>query len=259
MSIKRLTADSASATNEIEKNDNRLVIKVDTPESFPVTKTIGIFPLQDLMEKVSELFSAVYADYAGCYIVPLPNNVGFDVRLYFKSLKSSREYEREQEQEDGPENNYAFTVRDLNVSDSGIMDTIKVIGSRSQKKVYELTDDGKSGIGDFVLNQFKNNKGIPRWDQIVNEQVQQGMNPVTYAVVTGIDIYKLLQTIYGKKDTDGGFFQYNLTTIRPTGQSAPTAGAMVNWLVQLEKVKTTDIAELGRKVGIISFQGIPMV
>ena len=85
------------------------------------------------------------------------------------------------------------------------------------------------------------------------------MNPVTYAVVTGIDIYKLLQTIYGKKDTDGGFFQYNLTTIRPTGQSAPTAGAMVSWLVQLEKVKTTDIAELGRKVGIISFQGIPMV
>ena len=45
MSIKRLTADSASATNEIEKNDNRLVIKVDTPESFPVTKTIGIFSL----------------------------------------------------------------------------------------------------------------------------------------------------------------------------------------------------------------------
>lgn len=238
---------SAPVSTETEEKKGKFSIKVTDPEKFPNLLEGSILSLTDIMEKVSELFSSVYRDFAGCFITPLPNGAGFDTKLYFKETSPATDKDV-----------YAFAKKDYNASGMSVQQAYSVLASRAKQKVYEVTQDGKDGLAKFISNQFKDGKGDVKWKSIINEETQNGVNSTTFAVVTGIDIYRVLSEIYGNKSPEGAYYQYMLNITRPISQTPGIVGS-VNWLVSLQRIETSKLEELCRKVGMISSQGIPMV
>lgn len=253
MSIERL-AESATAKateNTTGKSEEKFAINVTNPDEFPVTGETAYMPLKRLMEKVSELFGAAYDDYAGCFIDPVTSNLGsvFNVKLYFKYKQTGNEE---------PVN--AFDVRDFrsNTDAAKTADKIKDLNERAIKRSYRINDNGKEGLAKFVDRSFKNrNTGAVNWANIVNEITEHQLGgTVTYAVVSGIDINTLIAELYGRKSDDGSYYQYQVSVVRPIGQ---VNGALVNWLVSIQRVKKSQVDKLANDVGLINVNGIAMV
>ena len=251
MSIEKLAESAtAKATENTGKSEEKFTIKVTNPDEFPVTGETAYMPLKRLMEKVSELFGAAYDDYAGCFIVPVTNNIGpmFDVKLYFKYKPTGSEE---------PVN--AFDVRDFRSNtDAKTADKLKDLNERAIKRSYSINDNGKEGLAKFVDRRLKNrNTGAVNWANIVNEVTEHQLGgTVTYAVVSGIDINTLVAELYGRKADDGSYYQYQLSVVRPIGQ---VNGALVNWLVSIQRVKKSQVDKLANEVGLINVNGIAMV
>lgn len=249
MALNNPNLTGAPVTNkETEETREKFNISVSEHEEFPSIIASSITSLHDIMEKVSELFSSVYRDYAGCWIEPAPNGLGFITNLYFKATEPSSD-----------DDAFAFKVKNYNAQGaSGLKEALNIISNRSQQRVYEITEDGKDGLEKFVLNSCKKNNGQVNWGSVINEQVQNGPNNITFAVVSNIDIYKVLGEIYGHKTKEGAYYQYLLTVNRPIGQNVGYTNG-VNWLVSLQRLEMKEFEKLCKQVGMISTQGIPMV
>lgn len=255
MNIPNITGNvPENTTQENDELREKFNIKVDEVEEFPAVTESSIMSLYKIMEKVSELFSAAYKDYAGCYITPIPNGVGFDVRLFFKHVDVPQGLSEEEKKKFVK----AFQIKNYDANNMGITQAYGIISSRNQQRVYEMTQQGMDGLEKFVHNSSKNKNGKVNWKDIVGEQTQNGINSTTFAVVTGLDIYKILSEIYGHKTPSGAYYQYLLNVNRPIGQNVGYSGG-VNWLVTLQRMEMDKFNDLCKEVGIISTNGIAMV
>lgn len=226
--------------------DSKFTITVTETADFPNLIKGGLITSYELMEKVSEFFSAAYKDFTGCFITPRSNGQGFDTKLYFGAPAT-----------DNAGATYAFELNgnQRHQQKSGLIAGLTSIERRSSQKIYTMTQHGREGLVDFL--------SIPRgkqpdWKQFISEEMQNSnINAGIYALVSGIDIIKILATIYGEKE-DGDYLQYQLTPIRPLSQNN-AIGAALDWILSIQRLGMKELNSISRKVGIVQSGGIPMV
>jgi hypothetical protein len=241
--------------NALEKEkEDKFTISVTQPADFPSLLKGAVITSKELMDKVSELFSAAYKDFMGCYLTPRPNGMGFDIKLYFALPVSV----------DNEGASYAFDLLSSPSPKKGIFGTLQSIEKRTSQRIYTITQHGREGLEDFLLIAPGRK---PDWKQYLFEETQQSnINGGVYAVVTNLDINKILAAIYGQKENDE-YLQYLLTPIRPlypnqAYQASPLgmnqAQVSGDWLLSLQRMSMKELNNLSRKVGISQTNGIPM-
>lgn len=227
------------------KQEDKFTIAVTTPADFPNLIKGGLITSTDLMEKISELFSAAFKDYVGCYLSPRVNGGGFDLKLYFCAPSV-----------DNSGATYAFDLTGANQKQSkpGLIAGLVTLERRSSQRLYTLTQNGREGLEDFLL--------IPRgakpdWTKFVFEEMQNSnINQGVYATVIGLDVIKVIAAIYGVKEDDQ-YLQYQLTPVRPLSQNGPAAS--LDWILQIQRLGMKELDRVSRKVGMIQNGGIPMI
>jgi len=231
-----------------ELKHEKFTIEVTDHAPFPNLLRGGLITSTELMEKISELFSAAYKDFAGCYVAPRIGNgfVGFDVKLYFCKPAI-----------DNNGATYAFElISDVKKPSNSLFANLVSIEKRTSQRLYQITPHGREGLVDFL--NVPNGKE-PDWSKHLFEEMQNSnINSGVYAVVTNLDINKILSTIYGKEE-NGEYLQYLLTPVRPLGQNNMQATASTDWLLQLQRIALKELERVSRKVGIIQNGGIPMI
>lgn len=239
--------------DEKKKERCRITVPADAKKNFDDTFKGSIMRASDLSSAISELFSAAFSDFAGCWIEPYAQGAGFDVKLYFNPAQNN-----------GQGQMCAFEVDngDDVKSDSSILRTIRQREQLPTRKIFKLTDEAEEALADFYPRNLKNGNGIPLWNQgLCFEQAMNGnMNNGVYAVIRCLDLNRICQEIYGNKDqADGSYVEYQFT---PLNVVAPQYNS-INYgndcaiLIQVTSAKKAEAA--GRAVGIISSFGIPMV
>lgn len=232
-------------TNQQPQEEPKFAIKVDKPEDFSKEITEGSFftTSKVLGQKISDIFSSVYADYMGCWIIskdachdghfnPIRTNpvTGLPeldqntaVELYFHHYRKP----------DADENMPCAVSPNPKAKGTNYRASALVAGSeaidmraRSGPKWF-LTKEGQEGIAPFLFNDefiFKTNqnsmfkrKDSERWN-IITRDLQLGNEYVT--IVSFLNTNKLIQTIYGKKDKDDKSITYTygakIVNVNPT-------------------------------------------
>ena len=65
--------------------------------------------------------------------------------------------------------------------------------------------------------------------------------------------------IYGNKDGDGDHYQYEIVPKKPLNQNPGAAPNSLDWLVYIQRIKMKSLEAIGKKVGLITFNEIPMI
>lgn len=246
-----MSVNANNSTKEVDK----LTIRIKKHAEYPTLMKGGVISSYELMEQISELFS-IYDDFYSCYVTPRTVGYGFDVSLYFTEPQVS--YHKKDEDilrafinKGAEEKN-----RDGKVS---IINTLNSLERRNTSRMYNLTDDGYEGLIDF----FTLPKGKDRKEHLnpfikeVNQNAN--INNGVFAVVTGLDINKILAAIYGNTE-NGEYVQYQLTPIRPLGQINPMSpNAAMDWILSIQRIGMKELNKVTRKVGLVQNNGIPMV
>ena len=231
-------------------------IKVTDHDPFPNIIEGGVMTLYEVMEKVSELFGSAFKDYAGCFVQPYPQGNGFNVQLYFTLNPTNN---------DGT--TYAFTRAGEAKSNnkSSIVNSYNRFSARVKPKLYEITDEGSNGLAKFFPANLKirnrdGSLGHPDYKRYVTEIARtQAYGSEIYALVTGLDLYRIISEIYGNKDGDGDHYQYEIVPKKPLNQNPGAAPNSLDWLVYIQRIKMKSLEAIGKKVGLITFNEIPMI
>lgn len=228
--------------NETENGSKDEEFKVDVTqyEPFPNLMDIGSLSTATLMKKVNGFFKQVYKDYAGCRITPLPNGAGLNTELFFTKL---------QQENPEPATEYAFT-ENAPGQDSPIemLNKLNSIARVNQRKMFYITKEGKD-----LLSKFFPGNGKVDWSQVIGETTENiGFTSCTYAIVGGLDIIKILPYLFGDKDDEGNWYNYQLNIARPISQ----IGANINNLLIINRISNKTIRELEKEVGLIPQNGI---
>lgn len=230
----------------VETNQEKFAITVPVPAEFPNLIEANLITSTELMEKISELFSAAYKDFVGCFLSPRVNGGGFDLKLYFCAPAV-----------DNNGATYAFELTGATQrqqSKTGLIAGLVTLEKRSSQRLYSLTQHGREGLEDFLLLP-KNAK--PDWNKFAQEEMQNSnINQGVYATVIGLDVIKVIAAIYGEKK-DGQYLQYQLTPIRPVNQNGPASS--LDWIIQIQRLGMKELDRVSRRVGMVQNGGIPMV
>lgn len=240
-----------NGANAQNKKDSDLIfdVKIDTREEFPNFIDSGLISTRKLMETISDAFSQLLTDYVGCFITPYPNGGGFDVRLYFTNTgqdvtDDDGKLVRAKAFKDAP--------ADGKSSGSKTLDTLNTIINMPKKKLYYISDAGKEFLSRFMVGGDPKNPNKVNWNNFVTEVTEhRGFNNCVYAVVFGLDLYRILSFIYGNKDENGEFYTYSVNIARQIDA--------MNYLLFINRVSNTKVNELSNELGYINRDAIPMV
>lgn len=234
-----------AATQEQVK---KFTIKVQEPTPFPDLLKGGVITSRELMDKISDLFSAAYKDYQGCVVFPRANGIGYDVKLYFSTPSVDN---------DGASYAFELTNDPMRQQKSrGIISGLASIEKRASQRMFRLTQHGEEGLIDFF--SFDRNKKFDMNQFIFEESQNSNINSGVFAVVTNLDINKLLAAIYGSEE-NGERLQYQLTTVRAAEQNPYLPPASMNWILYVNRLSVKELNKMANKMGIIQTNGIYMV
>jgi hypothetical protein len=142
----------------------KFTITVPEASALPNLIEVGLITTYELADKVSEILSVAYKDFAGCFITPRLNGAGFDVKLYFCALPT------------GATNkglSYAFETVGSNQNQqqkAGLISNLISLERRSSQRIYSLTQHGREGLADFL--EIPRGRTNPDWSKHVFEEAQ---------------------------------------------------------------------------------------
>lgn len=251
------SSDKKNGASEKGAKKDRCSFRVPADSKKKLDDTIKgtIVRASEIASDISEFFSGIFSDFAGCWIEPYAQGNGFDVKLYFNPA-----------QRNGIGQMCAFEqdLGDNVKSDSEIYRTIKQMEQLPTKRLFKLTDDAEEGLSDYYTKYFKNNNGIPLWSQglCYEESMNGNHNNGVYVVIRCLDLELLCKEIYADVDPDDGSrLEYQFTpipvNIMPMQYGGVNYGNDCAIFIQTTSRKKAEKA--GRAVGIINSFGIPMV
>lgn len=232
-----------------EKTDVVFDVRPEVYEEFPNFIDCGLISTTKLMGIISDAMSLILPDFAGCFITPYPNGSGYDVRFYFAN--KGNDVTSDQDKlikarafKDSPES--------VKESNSQILNTLNAISNIPKRKMYYMTTAGKQFLSKFMAGGDPKNPNKINWDNFTTEvdEYRQNMKS-TYAVVFGLDLYRVLSYIFGNKDENGEYYTYSASIARQIDA--------VNYLLFLNRVSNYKVNELSRELGYVNRDSIMMV
>ena len=224
-----------------------LKIDMNAHADFDAVADTAITTTNDLSVLINNVFGQVFKDYYGCTleVTYMPNFCSYVVvpKLFFRILDKSMY-----------NGDYitAFTPMSEVTANSVVarVQRLSKIAATSGIKV-EITNEGKSILEDFVIKQNGINNQVHLddkfdWTQAYNVIPDEGE---TYVRVFKLDIFKILQMIYGKKAEDGSKLFYQIT---PNG----SIGAVnqyqrpTNWNLIIMRLNDKNLKYAAKQLGM---------
>ncbi len=226
---------STNQNTEAKASESKLRIEVE-PIAFDGLIKGKYTTTMELSKLVNSVFKASMADYEGSLILPTPNGQYLECTLYFKNKNA--------ENSDQIKNLVPVGASQGNKR----IDRYEAFNSRTTNKMFTLTEETKQILSDFIVG--KPGQKID-WNKHVFEQAEQVYNGnIVYVKVVGIDLYKILKTIYGGK-IDGDRCDYNISVLRPSGPN--------NHLICIQQLDTKEVEKLAQSVGLLQTVGSVMM
>ncbi len=191
-------ADNSKTASE---KGGKLSIRVRKHEPFEVCKETAILGSDDLCRKVVMMFKPVYADFDGCRLERDAQGKAY-IELYFNHSEPNDPNKCNALTREAPDSNGKNTSNEM----------LRKIRSINNKMMsgdrFYLTEDGKDGIGDYVIDYMRNKKtGKIMWEKIVSDVELKanyvGQPSKSYTKVSAIDPIKIITEWYGSTTENG--------------------------------------------------------
>lgn len=232
---------NTSVQNEATQNEKEVLkLKVNPPAVFDSTAEVVISRSDELSKLINGLFGKVFADYHGCSMkcVPSQDNGGMILTpvLYFNILPDAK-------YNDGSTTAFrtlSSVAKDPN--ENLVSAIVKKGRSLNTNYKYEITDDGKSVLEDFLMNVKREN--YPKYDWTKAHRLEY-RNTGTLIQVFNMDLAKIVRTMYGPKDSNGSSLYYEVyPTYTITNQQYKTAAIWALNILRLNGENQRKAAEL---------------
>jgi hypothetical protein len=216
----------------------KTTIRVKEKEDFKGMFECLVTTTMDLSAMVNSVFKPLFGDCEGCIILPDQSiNMGLQASLFFKEGANP-----------GPERiSNIMRAGTNNGQGASPADRIRFMNTRFSNRSYELTEQTKEALEDFIENRYIHN-GKVQWNKIVTEVVDRSQfNTSVYVKVNGIDIYKVLRAKFGGKDkATGGRLEYAISLIGPMNMYYDG-----NFKVSIIQLDTKKVEEVCNKINIV--------
>lgn len=227
-----------------QNNNKREPLKLELEETLEFDGVLKskISTTLDLCTTINELFKPIFVDYEGCVI--LPDSVGnLGLFLYFKDINR---YPAEGQYK-------ALQLLGQKKCNTTAMQRINNFNTRTRSKTYELTDDCKDLLSEFMPN----NKGKINWNSFVVEQTQnEGSMYSIYVRVAGLDLNKIIGKLYGRKNKAGNPVEYCIQLKNPVGYAGMMNPQLQNnYMVIIQQLDTNEVRELCKSMGLYYSSG----
>lgn len=138
------------------------------------------------------------------------------------------------------------------------IDTIalfKAFNSKKTAHIFDLTEEFKAFISDYIIcnnNTRKPGKhgfdGEPLWNKLVTEVYDRVTNN-TVVKISGIDVFKILNGLYGKKDESGSKYSYSILTVGPANNvgMTPADMSLINYIIKIRQTTDRAVTEVAAK------------
>lgn len=205
----------------------------------------------DFCERVSALFSKIYADYEGCDFGFLPGSNLPAISLYFNHKEDSSAV-------------LPFACSKEDTSDKSSNSTLRSTRSYNRRLIsgdrYYLTDEGR-GLEEFIFDNFFIPKGHTKevnWSKLVSEVADPNFAvPQQYTEVKYLDAAKLAEVIYGAFD-GATEWVYGVRIMRSI-PSFSMMGASTNYAIAIERVSKTEVERLAKQYGLNTKAGLNII
>ena len=262
--------NNSQATEEKKKS---FKIRVKDPIDFEATTQTMFVESNELCKTINSLFAPIFKDYVGCVIqmnsagangnfngiqmMPNPDGVIADVPLnaYYVTLifkdrgdASSNEIKNLRNLHDikGANNNAPQLANRY----------MAYAGSAARSRNYDVTDETKEALEDFMWKSYNQKLGKGFWDKHIVEYAEYmsaglyDQKPISHVKIMGLSLDRLVSAIYGMKDDEGNDVEYMVT---PTNVP-PVLNVQTNLIFQINRLSVKNFKELTSKL----YSGTPL-
>lgn len=208
----------------------------------------------EFCERVSALFSNIYADYEGCNWDFVPGYNLPAIALFFNHKEDAS-------------SGLPFACSKEDTTSNAVNSTLRSTRSYSNRLVngdrYYLTEKGQA-LEEFVYDQFfvtKDNKRKVNWSKLVSEVADSNFAiPQQYTQVKFLDPAKIAEVIYGKSDENGEWV-YGVRTLRSIPSFTMFNGSMgtAGYAIAIERVSRDEVNRLARQFGLNTNAGLSII
>lgn len=205
--IKDDDSNNNDNDNNTSKKNDSLRVDIEPIEFEPIGETLRI-DSKSLAEQISAMFKSIFFDYAGTSI--RYENGQFITQLFFKDNGNP-------EDTGDPRVKSVINLTDpidnTNPNDISFFDKKRIINNRYNAKLYDLTDETKEFLSQFLYGGKNNNKPSNKkaWAQKLTDvrtplgngyvnMFNQGYRAEEVALrVSGVNLFPILKKLYGDK------------------------------------------------------------
>ncbi|MGL5749328.1 MAG: hypothetical protein ACRCXT_02285 [Paraclostridium sp.] len=253
-----------SNMNNKQQNQEQedLVLQVEQQEFDGLFKT-KITTVTELGKLINRMVKPAIIDCEGCLVIP--NQMGdFDTILYFKPSPS---VDYNNIQEDGPIVGLQPVYNTAKQLTPG--QRLTALTARQKNKTFNISEDAKSILNEFMSNRVRNKKGVVDWNKCVSEKTNSYYGSYSiYVQISGLDVKAFLKKYYGNTlfdiDEDGKVTnkrpcEYSISILRGLGM--PMQGNMYNdYLISIMQLDGREMENVARKAGMVPLTNdIPMI
>lgn len=215
-------------------------LAVDELLEFDGTYQGKVTTTVDLSRSFNGFFRPVLSDYEGNCITVINGQLYLELYFRDKGVASGGQVKCIQ----------AINKPIENKSD--LMSRVSALSkANTSNQKLELTDKAKELLEEFML---KSNNGKVNWKENVYETIDKnfGNQSIITLCIRGLDIYKILRTIYGVKDPSNDHrYQYQLEVNRPINQ--------MDYVITISRFDSTLIEELCIKLNMTPATGSTLI
>lgn len=244
MSNVATTQTTAQAT---EKKDPTRIHVAEKLKFDSNIKSLFINTIE-LTQIVDSLFGPAMRDYVGCKIslntgntMDLPLHVQSEipagslyVSLYFKDCSGSVS--------DCPIENLKPRYA-ANGEKKSVFNTLQVMSGKNAGRMYEVTPETYEALDEFrFFPQRKTNWNMLTTEKVVSYGFNCAMSQENIVQITGLDLGKILNEVYGNR-TEDGIFQYQAIPVQFV------ANVNGEYLVQITQLDVRKLDDMRRQMG----------
>lgn len=240
-----------------DKNDKQLLhIVNNTPIKEDYTVKKSLTTTTKLSMQINEVFGPLFTDWYGSEVIP-DSNGNLMVNFVFRAIAVPQNEELKKKMAFLPLSK--MQEKTSNRTLDRIM-SINMINS-TNNQTMGLTQYGAEMAYDVMLNGNRNkvNPNNPesfRKQNLIGEIAENvgfgGMQQNIYCVISGIDIYKVLNVVFGTNDENGDRVIRNAVPIRPV--TAFNTGRN-NFIMEIETMSTKKYNETMVEIGASPMPG----
>ena len=250
------------AESEMESNTKgdggSYTLDIDSDIEFNATSESLLTTTDELCQMINQVFHQVFSDYYGSNVI-VNNNASLSVNLVFKpnSLPDAGSDEM-------PKKCITTLVNTIKKTDSEIVNDI--LGNNAHRDMeiqknnnFIFTKAGGGIIYGLLAKQIAqgvNPKNLMDMKKKIMNEVYENQRvawnkseSTIYVRVYGLDIYKILSLIFGRRTEDGSRLFYNTNIKRPLVNTVPSPNG-TNYILEIQKMSENSFVAAMNKMGM---------